>query len=83
LKIQEADEKELEDKFKTMIEKITGKGSALSTQRITKDYVGLMKSTEFKDKLKIEFYKNNMYIWKVCFDILNYEISKDLKQDFI
>jgi hypothetical protein len=43
----------------------------------------MLKSSEFKDKLKIEFYKNNMYIWKVSFDIMNYEISKELKQDFM
>lgn len=62
-----------------MTEKFTGKGSPLSTQRIGKDYAGMMKSSEFKDKLKIEFFKNNMYVWKVSFDILNYEISKELK----
>jgi hypothetical protein len=43
----------------------------------------MLKSTEFKDKLKIEFFKNNMYIWKVSFDIIDYEISKELRQDFI
>ena len=42
-----------------------------------------MKSSEFKDKLNIEFFKNNMYIWKVSFDILSYEISNELKQDFM
>lgn len=41
-----------------------------------------MKSSEFKEKIKIEFFKNNMYIWKVSFDIANYEISNELKNDF-
>lgn len=65
-----------------MAEKFTGKGSQLSTQRISKDYVGLMKSSEFKDKIKVEFFKNNMYIWKVSFDIVHYEVSNELKSDF-
>lgn len=41
-----------------------------------------MKSSEFKDKLKVEFFKNNMYIWKVSFDLIKYEVSNDLKNDF-
>lgn len=65
-----------------MASKFTGKGSALSSQRIGKDYVGLMKSSEFKEKLRIEFFKNNMYVWKVYFDLLNYEVSNELKKDF-
>ena len=41
-----------------------------------------MSSDEFKEKVNIEFHKDNMYIWKVQFDIMLYEISKQLKDDF-
>lgn len=41
-----------------------------------------MKSQEFKEKIKIEFFKNNMYIWKVSIDLVNYEVSNELKNDF-
>lgn len=65
-----------------MTSKYTGKGSALASQRIQKDYVGLLASSEFKDRVSVEFFKDNMYVWKVKFDILNYEISTNLKADF-
>lgn len=65
-----------------MAAKYTGKGSALASQRIQKDYVGLMASSEFKEKLTIDFFKDNMYIWKVKFDLTQYEIGGDLKNDF-
>lgn len=42
----------------------------------------MMKSTEFKDKVKIDFHQNNMYAWKVIFDITKYEVSKELAKDF-
>ena len=65
-----------------MSSKLTGKGSALATQRIQKDYAGLLASSEFKDKVSVDFFKDNMYIWRVKFDLHNYEISKNLKNDF-
>ncbi len=66
-----------------MTSRLTGKGSALATQRIQKDYAGLLASSEFKDKVSVEFYKDNMYVWRVKFDLTKYEISQDLKNDFI
>ncbi len=53
-----------------MANKYTGKGSALATQRIQKEYVGMLSSEEFKDKVKVEFFKDNMYIWTVSFNLL-------------
>ena len=44
--------------------------------------MGLLASSEFKQKLQIDFFKDNMYVWKVRFDLQNYEISKTLKEDF-
>ena len=57
-------------------------GSALASQRIRKDYVGLLNSSEFKEKMEIQFTGDNMYVWRVRFDIQRYEISKELKSDF-
>lgn len=65
-----------------MTAKLTGKGSALATQRIQKDYAGLMASSEFKDKVTVDFYRDNMYIWRVKFDLMKYEITKTLREDF-
>lgn len=44
--------------------------------------MGLLQSDEFKDKLAIDFFKDNMYVWRVKFDLIKYEISKHLKEDF-
>ena len=72
----------MEKHFKEMATRLTGKGSALATQRIQKDYAGLLASSEFKGKVNVEFFKDNMYVWRVKFDLSQYEISKELKQDF-
>lgn len=65
-----------------MAKRYTGKGSALATQRIQKDYVCLLSSSEFKDKVTVDFFKDNMYIWKVQFDLVSYEVGSSLKSDF-
>jgi hypothetical protein len=65
-----------------MKNKISGKGSAMATERITIEYKGLMRSSDFKNILFIDFKNNNMYNWDVVFDITKYEISADLKEDF-
>ena len=80
--IKQADEDALEKQFLEMAKKYTGKGSALASQRIQKEYVGMLSSLEFKDKVSVDMFKDNMYIWKVSFDLINYEISKQLKEDF-
>lgn len=50
-------------KLESMKNKISGKGSAMATERIMIEYKGLMRSTEFKDILSIDFKNNNMYTW--------------------
>jgi ubiquitin-conjugating enzyme E2 Q len=42
----------------------------------------MLTSTDFKDILNIDFVKDNMFTWRVTFDITKYEIHKDLKEDF-
>ena len=64
-KIRKQDEELLEKQFSEMASKYTGKGSALATKRIQNEYVGLMASQEFKDKINIDFHKDNLYVWKV------------------
>ena len=69
--------------FLEMSKKFTNKGSAVESQRIGKDYAGLMKSSEFRNKLTVDFHNNNMYVWRVYFDLLNYEVSANLKKDLV
>lgn len=46
------------------------------------EYKGMLSSKDFKEMLKIEMVKDNIYTWKLSFDITNYEVSKELKDDF-
>lgn len=52
-----------------MTSTMTGKGSALASQRIIKDYAALLNSDEFKGKMEVEFAGDNMYVWRVRFDL--------------
>lgn len=81
-RVRKADEELLEKQFKEMAKRLTGKGSALASQRINKDYIGLMGSGEFKNIAECEFYKDNMYVWRLSFNLFKYEVSKNLKVDF-
>jgi hypothetical protein len=42
----------------------------------------MLSSKDFKDVVKIEMVKDSLYTWKICFNLTNYEISKELRQDF-
>ena len=66
-----------------MAQRVTGKGSKAASSRIQKDYIGLLASTEFKEMMTVDFLKDNMYVWRVKFDLQKYEISKSLKTDFL
>ena len=63
--------------------KITGKGSAMSTQRILIEYKAMVQSQDFKDILQMEMIKDSIYVWKLVFNVSKYEISKELKEDFL
>ena len=63
--------------------KVSGKGSAMSTQRILIEYKCMVQSQDFKDILKIDMVKDNIYLWRLSFDVSKYEISKELKEDFL
>lgn len=39
----------------------------------------MMSSNDFKKIATIEFLKDSLYTWRVRFDIMKYEIEKDLK----
>lgn len=62
-----------------MKSKVVGKGSAMSTQRIMIEYKHMLMSKDFKDILKIDMVKDNIYIWKLVFNVTKYEISKELR----
>ena len=42
----------------------------------------MLSSKDFKNILKIEMVNDNIYSWKVSFNITNYEIPKELKEQF-
>ena len=46
-----------------------------------KEYKGLITAQDFKDIMTIAFVKDNIYTWKVVFDLKNYETYKELKED--
>lgn len=74
--------KVVEDEKIQNIEKMfIGKGSATANKRIFLEYKGLTSSKEFKNS-KIVMEENNIYKWKILFEILKFDLSKELKQDF-
>lgn len=42
----------------------------------------MMSSDEFQGKMEIHFIKDNVYTWRFKFDLQNYEVSENLKNDF-
>ena len=46
------------------------------------EFKALLSSKDFKDIMKIDFVKDNLYLWRVTFDITKYELSKELRTDF-
>ena len=74
--------KEEEDKVAASFEKLMiGKGSASANKRILIEYKGLTTSKDFKN-FQITFREDNVYIWKIVFDIPKFDVTKELKGDF-
>ena len=44
-----------------MVKTVQKKGSAMANKRIINDYKGLLTSSDFKDIVKIDFVRENMY----------------------
>lgn len=70
-----------ESKIDSIEKLFIGKGSASANKRIFCEYRSLTTSKEFKN-FNIVMKDNNIYIWRMIFDILKFDISKELKQDF-
>jgi len=47
------------------------------------EYKGITRSPEFKGILDVKFIKDSIYTWEIKIDVLKYELSKELKEDFI
>lgn len=84
--LKERDKAEEDKKYENKIEKLetnfSGKGSATATKRILKEYKHFQTSADienFEIKFKNE---NNFYQWTVILDILKFELTEELKQDF-
>lgn len=89
-KLEEDDEQQFDSKLKKVIfisnsqleDNFQGKGSSTSSARIMKEYKQLLRSKEFPP-LDIQF-KNetNFYTWTIDIDIMKFELSTELKEDF-
>ena len=84
MKLREEQEinKEADNRLQKMKDKLTGKGSAMATERIQLEYKGLIKSSDFKSIIAIDMKNDNLYNWIVTFDITKYEIGNELKADY-
>jgi len=80
-RIEELKMKVEEEKIDSMAKIFTGKGSMMANKRLFIEYKGLSTSKEFKNT-KITIKEDNMYVWRMVFDILKFDLSKELKLDF-
>jgi len=76
------EEKELDDELEEMEKKFIGKPNAVATKRILAEFKGMKRSKEVSN-FKIDFFGNNFSKWQVSIEILKYDLSKDLKADFL
>ncbi len=81
-KLEEEEKSKVEDNKMHDLEKVfTGKGSATGSKRLFLEYRALSSSKDFKN-VKIVFKEDNAYVWRMVFDILKFDLSKELKSDF-
>lgn len=84
--LKERDKVEEDKKYENKIEKLetnfSGKGSATATKRILKEYKHFQTSADIEN-FEIKFKNdNNFYQWIVVLDILKFELTPELKEDF-
>jgi ubiquitin-protein ligase len=84
LKERDHDEesKKYDEKIEKLENKFSGKGSATATKRILKEYKHFQTNSDLEN-FEIKF-KNgdNFYQWNLILDILKFELSAELKEDF-
>jgi ubiquitin-conjugating enzyme E2 Q len=81
-KEKKEENKKYEEKIKRLENKFSGKGSATATKRILKEYKHFQTNSDlenFEIKFKNE---DNFYQWNLILDVLKFELSAELKEDF-
>ncbi|CAI2379218.1 unnamed protein product [Moneuplotes crassus] len=74
-------DKQYDDKIQKLEASFTGKGSVIATKRILKEYKHFQTSTDIEN-FEIKFKGDNFYQWSVVLDILKFELTPELKEDF-
>lgn len=79
---KQEESKEYDDKIEKLENKFTGKGSVTATKRILKEYKHFQTNADLEN-FEIKF-KNgdNFYSWTLVLDILKFELTEELKEDF-
>ncbi|MDR3549565.1 MAG: hypothetical protein P4M11_15075 [Candidatus Pacebacteria bacterium] len=78
---EEKTKQEEEDAVTKMSKLFIGKGSASANKRLLIEYRSLSTSKDFKN-FALTFKEDNVYIWRMVFDILKFDLTKELKADF-
>ncbi|CAI2379874.1 unnamed protein product [Moneuplotes crassus] len=74
-------EQQIDQRINTLESKMTGKGSAIATNRILEEYKFFQTSSDIKN-FEIKLPNDNFYKWVVSLDILKFELTPELKEDF-
>ena len=80
-KEKEEEDKKCDEKIEKLETKFVGKGSATASKRILKEYKHFQTSGDIQN-FEIKFKGDNFYQWKVVLDILEFELTPELKEDF-
>jgi len=54
----------------------------MATKRLMQEYKQLLRSNDFQNIVEVNFKGDNQYEWRIKFDVLKYELSKELRADF-
>jgi ubiquitin-protein ligase len=76
-------DKQYEDKIEKLENKFAGKGSIIATKRILKEYKHFQTSTDIENFDIVFKNGDNFYQWNVILDILHFELTDELRQDFL
>jgi len=80
--LEEIKEKSKEDEVIEKMQKMfIGKGTSAASYRLFLEYKNLTTSKDFKN-FTLSFKEENLYIWKMTFDILKFDLSQTLREDY-
>mmetsp|Transcript_17672 Transcript_17672/g.17384 ORF Transcript_17672/g.17384 Transcript_17672/m.17384 type:complete len:215 (-) Transcript_17672:180-824(-) len=74
-------EQQIDQRINRLENKMIGKGSVTATKRILKEYKHFQTSSDIKN-FEIKLPNDNFYKWVVSLDILKFELTPELKEDF-